>query len=473
VHGVEEMEIQALKIIVAWEIKRLVKQFDDIFYEFQFSRQYKTCLSALILKQITIYSFMLTKTPGAYIENDANGTFDWVICGIALLDLCSIGFVTSVTIILGYTWSKHQCFIKTGFGVLDRFYQSMEDKQTFGLGKGSTSSTAIWCIMHRIIMHIIATYFIGIILLSVSGVIQHKQVGEGLIDDTGFFESAQSSTEIISSRNKQLSPDESALFLKIQKILQFFLELLQVAGGNLNITKCACFIVFHRWNGGNATLLNIQDSHPPMTIIHPHSGETKKIVKKDTNQAHRALGWMMTTDGKSTAQFKVMKQKSKVFAGAILQIFMQHYNATTVYNCYYVASISYTIAATRLSLEQCKTIQIPVVCATLNNMKINRNFARAIVFGPKYLGGMSLSHLHTLQGIRRFQCFIGHLENNYGVGKIMRIFIEATQREVRTLEPFLFLRHPTRGHTTLTAYWVNEIWSFLELFQATVTLTNS
>jgi hypothetical protein len=81
VHGVKATENQTLKISVAWEIKRLVKQFDDIFYEYQFRRQHKTCLSAIILKQITVDSFKLTKTPGIVIDNDANGAFNQVILG--------------------------------------------------------------------------------------------------------------------------------------------------------------------------------------------------------------------------------------------------------------------------------------------------------------------------------------------------------------------------------------------------------
>jgi hypothetical protein len=75
-------------------------------------------------------------------------------------------------------------------------------------------------------MHTVATYFIGIILVSVSGMIQHKRIGEGIIDYTGLAASAQSSTEMTPSRYKQFSPDESTLFIKMQKIIQFFLELL-------------------------------------------------------------------------------------------------------------------------------------------------------------------------------------------------------------------------------------------------------
>jgi hypothetical protein len=96
-------------------------------------------------------------------------------------------------------------------------------------------------------MHISATYFIGIILVSVSGSSIHTGFGEGLIDDTGLAASVFThlSIEINTPRNKSLSPDEAALFNKMQKKLQFFLELLQVIGGDLNISEGACFTLFH------------------------------------------------------------------------------------------------------------------------------------------------------------------------------------------------------------------------------------
>jgi hypothetical protein len=223
---------------------------------------------------------MLTKIPGIMIDNKNTGAFDRFIGGIALLALRIIGFATSVTIMLGLTWSKRKCYIKTGCGVSDSFYQSTNDKQTFGIGQGSNAATDIWCIIHRIIMHTVATYLIGIILVSVSGMIHHTRIGEGLIDDTGIAASAQSSTETTPSRHKQFSPDESALFIKMQKILHFVVELLQVARGDLSIAKCACFTVFHWWSGGKATLLKIHESHPMITITHPHSGELEIIKKR-------------------------------------------------------------------------------------------------------------------------------------------------------------------------------------------------
>jgi hypothetical protein len=162
---------------------------------------------------------------------------------------------------LGTTWSKRKCFINTGFGGVSYIsYQSTENKHNFSLGQGSTPPSNIWCIIHGILVHTVVTYFVGIILVSVSGTIQHTRVGEGLIDDTGLAYSAQSSTEISSTTIKDFSPDESIIFDKMQKMLLVFLELLQVSGGVLNISKCTCFTVFHRWCGGQATLIKIKAS---------------------------------------------------------------------------------------------------------------------------------------------------------------------------------------------------------------------
>jgi hypothetical protein len=168
-------------------------------------------------------------------------------------------------------------------------------------------------------LHTIVTQFIGIIFVSVSGFIQHKIVGEDVIDDTGLASSTQSSTKLMLTKQKDLLPDETVLFDKMQKMLQFFLEFLQVPGGDLNISKCAYFKVFHRWIGGRASLLEIQDFHPLMTSTHPHYGEIRNIDKKVPDQSHRALVGMMTTYCKSTAQFIVLKRKAKLFVGAILQ----------------------------------------------------------------------------------------------------------------------------------------------------------
>jgi hypothetical protein len=123
VHGIEATENQTLKIGVAWQIKRLVREHEDIFYEFQFGRPNQTCPSTIILKQLTIDSFVLTKNHGIIIDKDATGAFDRVINGIALIALRSLAFYLMVTRMIGLAWRNRKCYIKAVFGIYTSYYQ--------------------------------------------------------------------------------------------------------------------------------------------------------------------------------------------------------------------------------------------------------------------------------------------------------------------------------------------------------------
>jgi hypothetical protein len=95
-----------------------------MFYEFQFGLPHQTCLSAIILKQLTIDSFVLTKTPGIIIDNDTTGAFDRVINGSVLIALRILGFSLTVTRMLGLTWRKRKYYVKTGLGISKQYYKS-------------------------------------------------------------------------------------------------------------------------------------------------------------------------------------------------------------------------------------------------------------------------------------------------------------------------------------------------------------
>jgi hypothetical protein len=111
---------------------------------------------------------------------------------------------------------------------------------------------------------------------------------------------------------------------------------------------------------------------------------------------------------------------------------MRHQYAPIVYNFYYIVSIGYTMAATKLSLNQCNPIQSPNICVTLNKMGINRNVSHNIVFGPKSLGGLEMHPLYTLQGTKCLQYLLGHIAWSDRNGNLMRICMEHKQLEVGT-----------------------------------------
>jgi hypothetical protein len=69
------------------EKKELVKIHKGIFHEFQFGKPKSTCISAMILKTLTIDSVNFTKTPAVLHDIGTTKAFDLVINGIALVTL--------------------------------------------------------------------------------------------------------------------------------------------------------------------------------------------------------------------------------------------------------------------------------------------------------------------------------------------------------------------------------------------------
>jgi hypothetical protein len=174
--------------------------------------------------------------------------------------------------------------------------------------------TDIFVVLHGLVMHATALAFVGIVFLSISGTLHHEIIGEGFIDDTGIGTTNPYSTAITSSAKKKLKNEEQTLHKKINDIIQFFLNLLPVIGGELNTSKSASFILFHRWSGGKSSLLRKHDSHPEITFIHPYTRVRTIVPRKEKDEPHCALGWMMTIDVKSTAQHKVLFDKARLFA---------------------------------------------------------------------------------------------------------------------------------------------------------------
>jgi hypothetical protein len=96
IHVVEATESQSLKISVARKIKQLVNMYTGIFNEFQFGRPKSTCISAIILKTLSIDIIHITKIPAVLDDLDVAKACDLIINGVDLLALRSLGFPESI-----------------------------------------------------------------------------------------------------------------------------------------------------------------------------------------------------------------------------------------------------------------------------------------------------------------------------------------------------------------------------------------
>jgi hypothetical protein len=151
----------------------------------------------------------------------------------------------------------------------------------------------------------------------------------------------------------------------MQVIIQFFLDLLQVTGGDIVPEKCAWYLIAHRWKNGLPTLLRKCESHRGIEITFNATGQTSGIKRKSATQGHSTLGFHLTGDGTSSDHKKIMKCKAKQYGEEIISSTLNRGEGLLAYNSYYMTSLSYGTAATSLDIKECKEIQRPVVNAIL------------------------------------------------------------------------------------------------------------
>ena len=79
-------------------------------------------------------------------------------------------------------------------------------------------------------------------------------------------------------------------------------------------------------------------------------------------------------------------------------------------------------------------------------MGFNRNFPRAVAFGPEEMGGLSMRHLPTEQGLSQIRFLFEHIYNDTLTGRLMLIALESLQAEAGTCSLLLQIPH-LHSHT--------------------------
>jgi hypothetical protein len=92
--------------------------------------------------------------------------------------------------------------------------------------------------------------------VSVDGTTTDTNPGDSLADDTTTGATYDNhNLEPIPSSVRGLTQEDESLVARMEDIIQFFLDLLQVTGGDLAPEKCAWYSIGHRWNKGVPTLV--------------------------------------------------------------------------------------------------------------------------------------------------------------------------------------------------------------------------
>jgi hypothetical protein len=108
-------------------------------------------------------------------------------------------------------------------------------------------------------------YFIK--LVSVDNGTTNTRPGDSFVDDTTTgVTSDDTSRDPVSMDVTDLTADEAELINQMQVVIQFFLDLLQVTGGDLAPEKGVWYLIAHRWKKGVPRLLAKRANHQGINI---------------------------------------------------------------------------------------------------------------------------------------------------------------------------------------------------------------
>jgi hypothetical protein len=385
-------------------------------------------MTPVLNKLLTVQLLIQKRAEGIVFDNDAKGCYYRIISGVALASLRRLGYSKKSVKMLGLLWEQMEHHVCTGFGVSDNTYGSTTEKLLYGIGQGSCASPIMWALINQLLLAALGEKFTCIGLVAIDGEEEHIRPGDSFVDNTTTgTTNDDSELESVSHDISDVASSKETLIAKMEEIIQFFLDLLQVTVVDLAPEKCVWYLISHRWKDGKPRLLQKHSSHRGIKIVSISTNTESGVKRKAPNEGHRSLGFFMTGDGTCTAHKKVMTEKASLYATAIQRSSVWKGESGLAYNSFYLPSIGYGTPATTLSQQECYDIQKPVVNAILPKMGISRKAHRSVVFGMAQLGGLGMEHLAAYQGHNRLQYLMVHLRCNSTTGKLMRSMLDYIQ----------------------------------------------
>jgi hypothetical protein len=230
---------QVLRDAFARNITKLAHTHDGVISEHQYGRSHHTCIIPILNKLLTIKILIQKQTIGSIFDNDAKGCYDRIISGISLATVRRLGYSKKSVRMLGKLWEQLEHHISTGYGISESTYSGTAKKLLYGIGQGSCSSPILWALLNQLILTALGETSECIMIVSVDKIKTSTRPGYSFIDDTAMgFTSDDTNREPVPIEETDLTADKEDLIEQMQVNIQFFLELLQVTGGDLASERC-------------------------------------------------------------------------------------------------------------------------------------------------------------------------------------------------------------------------------------------
>ena len=374
----------------------------------------KTGAEALLNLQLLADHSRTWKINMGLLFNDSLGCFDRIPPNLGEIALRRIGCPKMVARSHTKAQRSMRHHIKTTTGVSPGYikYDSKKRKKICqgvilfllgligGVGQGGGGSPIIWMAILLIMMETYKETQQGAKIINIILKMITKIWVISYVDDNSLV------------KHFDLDASIDNMINSMQRSLHEWHKILQITGGDLCLEKCTLILMKWKQVGecGNMVLASKKDDEKNLTITSVLDTSNEQQLKRiDPHQAERVLGIRLPLTGKMTIEMNFRKEQLLDFCKSLYKAPLSHYEAHVAYQSRYKSIAKYPFPITTFSSSQLDEIQKPSIRLLLPKLGLNRNMPRAVIFGPRALGGLELMNLKVEQPAINIQTTIGHL----------------------------------------------------------------
>ena len=151
------------------------------------------------------------------------------------------------------------------------------------------------------------------------------------------------------------------------------------------------------------------------------SKELIPIPKSTVKDAEKRLGVWSTCDGTWSKEVKLWREYSREFSLKVKYARLSRSAGYLAYHSMWLARFRYSASVISYSGNQLREIQSSVIGACLTAAGYSQKLPRAVVYGPKLLGGLDWDNIVVLSLFEKLKLLIGSVRINDKVGQMIRI----------------------------------------------------
>ena len=247
------------------------------------------------------------------------------------------------------------------------------------------------------------------------------------------------------------------IFAELTQHLKSWRKILQITGGDLDITKSNCSIMKWKRKGiyGTPQLMNKKELPGTITVtstLYPNSNPDS-FQRLEPWEATRVLGIRIPMTGQMNHEKKYRKKQMKEFGTKLYSAPLTHQESYIAYETRYKPMIRYPLQVTTFTAKECTDIQKIFMHKLLPKIGFNRNTPRSIIYGPRYLGGREMMDLRNEQALQQWKNTIGHMRRMDAVGKALQITLHDHQIEIGSASSFLEKDPTVYNYGTKNTKW--------------------